>query len=237
MRSWIIPARAGFTISRPEYLLRFPGSSPLARGLRDVLGRLVTRPGIIPARAGFTSSHLWIRNRLQDHPRSRGVYFRTSILLASIIGSSPLARGLLTCARMRRLQIWIIPARAGFTYRHAGPAPPLRDHPRSRGVYASARLWVCRSRGSSPLARGLPWAHESDFDTAGIIPARAGFTATLAQVEASGKDHPRSRGVYVMKNAIEKGEEGSSPLARGLPRRRRRPSSASGIIPARAGFT
>ena len=32
----------------------------------------------------------------------------------------------------------IIPARAGFTPGHAGPAAPAPDHPRSRGVYASA---------------------------------------------------------------------------------------------------
>ena len=50
-------------------------------------------------------------------------------------------------------------------------------------------------------------------------------------------DHPRSRGVYVMRNAIEKGEEGSSPLARGLLFVNGGLSNHAGIIPARAGFT
>ena len=50
-------------------------------------------------------------------------------------------------------------------------------------------------------------------------------------------DHPRSRGVYVMKNALEKGEEGSSPLARGLLMYALISKPRTGIIPARAGFT
>ena len=71
----------------------------------------------------------------------------------------------------------------------------------------------------------------------GIIPARAGFTATLAQVEASGKDHPRSRGVYVFMEIPSKGHFGSSPLARGLRYVPRMPGNKIRIIPARAGFT
>ena len=51
-----------------------------------------------------------------------------------------------------------------------------------------------------------------------IIPARAGFTSGFAY-SASGKDG------------------GSSPLARGLRRRRMGSRKDRGIIPARAGFT
>ena len=71
----IIPARAGFTPdsgneataagdhprSRGVYAGKIPGaqmtygSSPLARGLRRVVGRGPPAPGIIPARAGFTT--------------------------------------------------------------------------------------------------------------------------------------------------------------------------------------
>ena len=50
-------------------------------------------------------------------------------------------------------------------------------------------------------------------------------------------DHPRSRGVYVAKAVADAAPAGSSPLARGLRRRRARRRSWSGIIPARAGFT
>ena len=51
------------------------------------------------------------------------------------------------------------------------------------------------------------------------------------------RDHPRSRGVYMsLKNPLP-GSEGSSPLARGLPRAARAGRALPGIIPARAGFT
>ena len=70
-----------------------------------------------------------------------------------------------------------------------------------------------------------------------IIPARAGFTATAVMEIATAADHPRSRGVYEH-DIKEMGDaEGSSPLARGLPRARKSNSLPVGIIPARAGFT
>ena len=70
----IIPARAGFTFATPRIApatadhprsrgvyrelrdldLYEVGSSPLARGLRYGLNRIVQDAGIIPARAGFT---------------------------------------------------------------------------------------------------------------------------------------------------------------------------------------
>ena len=55
--------------------------------------------------------------------------------------------------------------------------------------------------------------------------------------ERCDEDHPRSRGVYDTHPTAIGGIAGSSPLARGLPTRRRGGSSADRIIPARAGFT
>ena len=90
----IIPARAGFTPSRRRRMKRTQdhprsrgvyraflgdnglsqGSSPLARGLLEA-GAVVAVPvGIIPARAGFTAVARSYVARVQDHPRSRGVY-------------------------------------------------------------------------------------------------------------------------------------------------------------------
>ena len=70
-----------------------------------------------------------------------------------------------------------------------------------------------------------------------IIPARAGFTASLCACRMAPRDHPRSRGVYQGGGGHEGEGGGSSPLARGL--RARDPFShwEIGIIPARAGFT
>ena len=92
--SRIIPARAGFTLrcavpvsdkkdhprSRGVYWTRRQlskmddGSSPLARGLQELILQAIAEPGIIPARAGFTAEDFTGAHVLEDHPRSRGVY-------------------------------------------------------------------------------------------------------------------------------------------------------------------
>ena len=71
----------------------------------------------------------------------------------------------------------------------------------------------------------------------GIIPARAGFTVTCPAGRPIIQDHPRSRGVYPTSLLPTSCLSGSSPLARGLRRQRRRHRGRRGIIPARAGFT
>ena len=170
----IIPARAGFTgrlssgrprasdhpRSRGVYFLRpvYPhssvGSSPLARGLPGQPGDGGGRQRIIPARAGFTQSRALRCAGAVDHPRSRGVYEPACIQVAWSRGSSPLARGLRHVREGCDGNLGIIPARAGFTgARLCGPGL-LGDHPRSRGVYSTPARMI-RSRGSSPLARGL----------------------------------------------------------------------------------
>ena len=172
----IIPARAGFTREGREPALepedhprsrgvynsavKTPrkkiGSSPLARGLQPPARGFGAAPGIIPARAGFTSSLRSPSRRARDHPRSRGVYPARRPPTARTSGSSPLARGLRHGQARPPVRLRIIPARAGFTQ------PPIRrgmdgeDHPRSRGVYSRGFVLQPESRGSSPLARGLP---------------------------------------------------------------------------------
>ena len=193
-----------------------PGSSPLARGLREVFIALDAATGIIPARAGFTSHSDHGTTRRPDHPRSRGVYAWTS------------------CHRFDPARI--IPARAGFTCRaRRWPSWP-QDHPRSRGVYSRPDNFLLSIAGSSPLARGLhgpltikicqvgssPLARgllislSDGVPFTGIIPARAGFTADSASSDTGHSDHPRSRGVYLPVVAENTDAVGSSPLARGL---------------------
>ena len=98
--------------------------------------------------------------------------------------------------RVIHLHAGIIPARAGFT----------RESPHTPS----------RTPGSSPLARGLPVARGFCLLVIRIIPARAGFTAPTAPRTGSAPDHPRSRGVYGQKLGHKLGQDGSSPLARGL---------------------
>ena len=111
----------------------------------------------------------------------------------------------------------IIPARAGFT--RLGGVPFLL------------------SPGSSPLARGLLVSRPAGMIPPGIIPARAGFTEIRGRVKGSGRDHPRSRGVYLARTWPASRYSGSSPLARGLHALEFGGEIIGRIIPARAGFT
>ena len=110
----IIPARAGFTRSRPgpecackdhprsrgvyaqiiSEQSTFTGSSPLARGLLCILVPKEANLRIIPARAGFTTDFPTFALTNKDHPRSRGVYANIGVEAWAAAGSSPLARGL-----------------------------------------------------------------------------------------------------------------------------------------------
>ena len=216
-RSGIIPARAGFTVtvtqapdaardhprSRGVYVddllvQKIPvGSSPLARGLRvrNVLN--LPRERIIPARAGFTTTSRHSYCSHWDHPRSRGVYrFRRNDRCPAT-GSSPLARGLRDEMSQLREAARIIPARAGFTERGHVLADRTVDHPRSRGVYPALPRGRRRTRGPSPLARGLRSRRRLRRQPPRIIPARAGFTTPPRKRPSAAADHPRSRGVYV----------------------------------------
>ena len=231
------PRSRGVYPSTPSRRSLVGGSSPLARGLLGHALGVEPADGIIPARAGFTHSACGPQRTRRDHPRSRGVYGLTGCLCRAAWGSSPLARGLPATARHQVAPRGIIPARAGFTAPSPWSTARAEDHPRSRGVYGRTPLYPGPGRGSSPLARGLPVSLRRPLNTAGIIPARAGFTPKHIAGRAPHMDHPRSRGVYNISDDDPAGEGGSSPLARGLRPARVRAWLAIGIIPARAGFT
>ena len=253
----IIPARAGFTVtirhrflevwdhprSRGVYTMHCGafgagvGSSPLARGLRRQLLQRRDDQRIIPARAGFTSVAGRSAQAAGDHPRSRGVYAAYSRGVSKSIGSSPLARGLRVLPGFSGFSQGIIPARAGFTQVASVRMNAYTDHPRSRGVYERHPLRRLLRLGSSPLARGLLQVASAAPAQHRIIPARAGFTVWGVVLRRFHGDHPRSRGVYERGLIGLMPATGSSPLARGLPRRDVHHLDDAGIIPARAGFT
>ena len=213
------------------------GSSPLARGLLQVVHREHDPGGIIPARAGFTRRTTGVPTTRKDHPRSRGVYYNEIGLESVDMGSSPLARGLRCWRGGRSTERGIIPARAGFTWPSAGGVQSSSDHPRSRGVYEWGHGFARAGLGSSPLARGLLHGPSGALRARRIIPARAGFTLTAARRRGMTSDHPRSRGVYVSLRSWSCLLGGSSPLARGLLVGFCEVIAGEGIIPARAGFT
>ncbi len=131
----------------------------------------------------------------------------------------------------------IIPARAGFTGSMPWAWTGTTDHPRSRGVYGFVYSSLKTAGGSSPLARGLRDRKFMPRRESGIIPARAGFTSWSTSSPAWPRDHPRSRGVYLVSDEGQVHVAGSSPLARGLPAPGSTRGPSLGIIPARAGFT
>ena len=169
------PRSRGVYPSSERWSWSSTGSSPLARGLHCNHKAQPQHIGIIPARAGFTfcgrsdlcsiSDHPRSRGvywtdyqhcrRRTDHPRSRGVYQLPPKLRTMERGSSPLARGLLAPETTQLSISRIIPARAGFTVLDSDLLGPIRDHPRSRGVYRFHVTSMSSPYGSSPLARGL----------------------------------------------------------------------------------
>ena len=211
------PRSRGVYVRRAGSAVPPSGSSPLARGLRGTRPQHARARGIIPARAGFTPPRTGSPTPSKDHPRSRGVYEDLPLDVIVDWGSSPLARGLPMLDSSSRGEYRIIPARAGFTHR-SSTSPTVHD-------------------GSSPLARGLRLRLAVLDVTLRIIPARAGFTSRSHSIFFGTTDHPRSRGVYQCLTHPHGASTGSSPLARGLRSLYLNVTRATGIIPARAGFT
>ena len=170
------PRMRGVYIRRDVVIVARAGSSPHARGLQNipVHSDLVNR--IIPACAGFTSGLNDELIEKEDHPRMRGVYSPFAANFAISRGSSPHARGLLFSSIRNIINIWIIPACAGFTFGQWMGTLNFPDHPRMRGVYRLWFLWTSSSKGSSPHARGLLGQVWEEKIASGIIPACAGFT-------------------------------------------------------------
>ena len=213
------------------------GSSPLARGTP------VHRPGrgprgrFIPARAGNTR---WVRKSdasVTVHPRSRGEHGARTDNPDVPIGSSPLARGTLSCPGDRFEHQRFIPARAGNTRGSTTCAPPAPVHPRSRGEHSRNACVVRAVSGSSPLARGTRFLILAFGFGVRFIPARAGNTCRPGAGRRPPPVHPRSRGEHMSPRSWPPATSGSSPLARGTRSTHRITSAHCRFIPARAGNT
>ena len=216
MISGIIPACAGSTSARSPYgepgvdhprvrgehavgarpYRTPPGSSPRARGAPARSWSLFCLLGIIPACAGSTATRGTCPCTGRDHPRVRGEHVFDRGPSGALEGSSPRARGALTCRGSRRVTIGIIPACAGST-----PHPMLRgganrDHPRVRGEHRALIALEYEKAGSSPRARGAPTPLLVRQQDEGIIPACAGSTLVESCRPVAARDHPRVRGEH-----------------------------------------
>ena len=214
-----------------------PGSSPLARGTRRRASLQPAGHRFIPARAGNTSRPARARPTTPVHPRSRGEHGAGATSGGSIYGSSPLARGTRAAGGRPDPPGRFIPARAGNTVHPCTARRSRSVHPRSRGEHAGHGTTVEYDDGSSPLARGTPGEPATEPVEVRFIPARAGNTRLSRKSWDKTPVHPRSRGEHPPSPASPSAAAGSSPLARGTPRRG--PARAPGrrFIPARAGNT
>ncbi len=106
-----------------------------------------------------------------------------------------------------------------------------------RGEHRPTKTLSIPRRGSSPHARGAPLKTEQSNRIVGIIPACAGSTQRPQRLCRIQGDHPRMRGEHVALSVSTTASAGSSPHARGAPRRAGNRVSQLGIIPACAGST
>ena len=196
-----------------------PGSPPLARGILCDNAHINKVDRITPACAGNTASGRTARIPYLDHPRLRGEYGDMSCNPQVVMGSPPLARGILNC----HLQIFLIngitPACAGNTWQGDKVQPTTKDHPRLRGEYIKRGKIFSDGLGSPPLARGIPWCQIRRHFMTGITPACAGNTIKNLRGFSGQGDHPRLRGEYCLQMLTVLKVLGSPPLARGIPTR------------------
>ena len=152
------------------------GSSPLARGPHGIKPKFLLSFGLIPARAGTTQRYSGGCWPYWAHPRSRGDHLGSGKTVASLQGSSPLARGPHTEESVSEYARGLIPARAGTTCDASYWDSGFWAHPRSRGDHVPAVRFKLTGPGSSPLARGPQSTNERGTSERGLIPARAGTT-------------------------------------------------------------
>ena len=106
-----------------------------------------------------------------------------------------------------------------------------------RGEYFSSPLGISICRGSPPLARGIQVGGGGESGYSGITPACAGNTKFVPVTQIVLRDHPRLRGEYNDWNTDKATEQGSPPLARGIPLYLSDEDKEMGITPACAGNT
>ena len=152
------------------------GSPPLARGILQLPEGVDKKLGITPACAGNTRQYSPTHRTRQDHPRLRGEYKLKNISRCILVGSPPLARGILDVIKRSACACGITPACAGNTLNYSRLQKRSRDHPRLRGEYSIITLLHTILVGSPPLARGIP-----HLDSRSV---------------KSSEDHPRLRGEY-----------------------------------------
>ena len=195
-KSSVHPRRRGEHRIRKSSRKIILGSSPQARGTRQICFWRRRYPRFIPAGAGNTSSSSSRSSLSSVHPRRRGEHRPDPHSRSSGSGSSPQARGTHLRELLMSSLCRFIPAGAGNT-----PPVSLRlsrtsVHPRRRGEHRLLDAWRHRVDGSSPQARGTQGLAHSQTYRERFIPAGAGNTGVSCGPQAQGPVHPRRRGEH-----------------------------------------
>ena len=106
-----------------------------------------------------------------------------------------------------------------------------------RGEYCLKRSKMENLIGSPPLARGIRCPALAGPSPLRITPACAGNTREIMKLFYAQWDHPRLRGEYDVVTPMLPCVLGSPPLARGIPKIKRRQARICRITPACAGNT
>ena len=251
----IIPARAGSRLPRWGFREgqwdhpracgeQFPpivpcwtvtGSSPRVRGAGFLSFDSRGLGGIIPARAGSSLAPRNLPCQARDHPRACGEQVESTMTGHESPGSSPRVRGAEALLDGPHVEPGIIPARAGSRTSASGRCICPGDHPRACGEQAVSDDVERDVTGSSPRVRGAVLIYETDDETLGIIPARAGSRRKRLDRPYRRRDHPRACGEQDGLTDRKHRRPGSSPRVRGAGYTKEKARKALGIIPARAG--
>ena len=135
------------------------------------------------------------------------------------------------------VNVGLIPARAGSTYRARVWRALAWAHPRPCGEHCDRPAILRMGEGSSPPVRGAQQQSRKMFHRYGLIPARAGSTGLLGCRCRGRWAHPRPCGEHARSVHSHLAPEGSSPPVRGARQQAPPQDLALGLIPARAGST
>ena len=152
-------------------------------------------------------------------------------------GSSPRVRGKPGPGLQEAARRGLIPARAGKTRTPAPMRAARWAHPRACGENVVMRLGPGKLAGSSPRVRGKPHGPVLSGQERGLIPARAGKTASARTPSCARTAHPRACGENWDLTTEDIPALGSSPRVRGKPHELVFIDLSLGLIPARAGKT
>ena len=156
---------------------------------------------------------------------------------STLPGSSPHVRGARSALLVAPCVPGIIPACAGSTKGAFGIQGRHWDHPRMCGEHSYKVLCCTVHWGSSPHVRGALLQRQRHRIRAGIIPACAGSTWSMAIGTAWDGDHPRMCGEHRISVNTVSSSAGSSPHVRGAQIVSDFHGLPTGIIPACAGST